>query len=164
MPSSTALYNIDFVNLGALTTTWSAPAACATSNRIGMAYHDAPGFPVLFESCEAPKYGDCLPNGDKLDKDFAKRLDTHGLGNAIYYHQPASACPESWTTAGIAAKGSDGKVSSSGIYVPPDYTTLPDLNPTPNVFMEALKPGETAIVCCPRYVLLSRPSHRFLSL
>ncbi|KAI9170585.1 hypothetical protein HJFPF1_00053 [Paramyrothecium foliicola] len=150
MPSSTALYNIDFVNLGPLTTTYTAPAACATSNNIAMARLGSPGFPRLFEKCDLPTYGDCVPNGRELDEDEAERYETHGQGRAIYYHQPASICPDAWTTAGVAAKGSDGKVSSSGIYVPPsDLTELPGSNPTPNIFMEALNPGETAVVCCP---------------
>jgi hypothetical protein len=149
MPSSAALYNHDFVNLGPIDAGWAQPESCASAGRIGMAAKSTIGFPYLFETCDVPAYGECIPNGDKLDADYAERHNTFGLANAIYYHQPAaSECPQGWEQAGIAAKDKEGKVSSSGIYAP-TVTKPPKSNPTPNIFIEALNPGETAIVCCP---------------
>jgi hypothetical protein len=153
MPSTSALSLIDFVDLGPLTTTFSAPAACATGDdHLGLARPSNPGFPVLFKDCELPTWGDCIPSGAEIDKDYAEREGDFERNLAVYYHS-GSVCPDSWTTAGVAAKDGNGKLSTEGVFAPSDVTTAPKFNPTPNIFMEALGPNETAIVCCPRYVL-----------
>ncbi|KAH7303463.1 hypothetical protein B0I35DRAFT_485156 [Stachybotrys elegans] len=149
MPVS-SLSQLTFINLGPLTSTYAAPSAClAETTRIGLAPTQAPAVPTWFESCELPTYGDCLPYGEERDRDWASRDSNHGVDEAVYYHSPGLDCPASWTTAGVAVKSADGASSVTGIFDPTITGTLPVINPTPNILLEALQEGETAVLCCP---------------
>ena len=64
------------------------------------------------------------------------------------YFSPGIACPSDWTTAGVATKDSAGSLTSSGIFTPLVPFFAPDLYP-PNVFIEAMAPDQTAVLCCP---------------
>lgn len=81
----------------------------------------------------------------------------------IDYYSPGLVCPSDYTTVGLATKLEGGAITSSGpAFAFPRSTVTPsggnveynldeyeDLKP--NVVLEAMGPGETAILCCPRY-------------
>ncbi|OHE93095.1 hypothetical protein CORC01_11584 [Colletotrichum orchidophilum] len=161
MPSatSTQLSQYVFSNLGPMTTVWTPPASCATpSPQLYLAFNDsATIYPQWLQKCETRDYGDCYPSGKAIDSAGSAASSANDLANAgtIYYFSPASACPQGYTTVGVAAKNGAGDVSSSGAFVPPVVTdpalaaSLLPWNPPNNVLMEALEGGETAVVCCP---------------
>ncbi|KAH0437783.1 hypothetical protein CcaCcLH18_03679 [Colletotrichum camelliae] len=161
MPSatSTQLSQYVFSNVGPMTTVWTPPASCATpSPYLYIAYNDSGTvFPQWAQKCETRDYGDCYPSGRAIDSAWSSASSANDFVNAgtIYYFSPASACPQGYKTAGVAAKNGAGDVSSSGAFVPPVVTdpAVQDRylswNPPNNVLMEALEDGETAVVCCP---------------
>ncbi|TDZ68130.1 hypothetical protein CTRI78_v002445 [Colletotrichum trifolii] len=161
MPTS-ELSQIVFSNIGPLTTVFTAPPACATPTapvRLGYKADDsgdeAWGSFMWSNNCDDIPLGDCHASGSLLDaqySDYLTKGGITGMGNLGYF-SPASQCPDGHTTAGVASKGADGKVSSSGMFVPPVVTRRPEdafliMNPVANVFMEALEEGEKAVVCC----------------
>ncbi|KAF4878937.1 hypothetical protein CGCSCA1_v001707 [Colletotrichum siamense] len=163
MPSatSTQLSQYVFSNAGPMTTVWTPPTSCATpSPQLYIAYNDSGiVFPQWAQKCEIHDFGDCYPSGKAIDSAWssASSASANDIANAgtIYYFSPASACPQGYTTAGVAAKNGAGDVSSSGVFVPPVVTdpafrdNFLSWNPPNNVLMEALEDGETAVVCCP---------------
>ncbi|KAJ5012675.1 hypothetical protein K4K57_003928 [Colletotrichum sp. SAR 10_99] len=163
MPSatSTQLSQYVFSNAGPMTTVWTPPASCATpSPQLYIAYNDSGTLlPQWAHKCEFRELGDCYPSGKAIDSAWysASSASAKDIANAgtVYYFSPASACPQGYTTAGVAAKNGAGDVSSSGAFVPPVVTdpafdnSYLSWNPPNNVLMEALEDGETAVVCCP---------------
>ncbi|KAF5519212.1 hypothetical protein CGCA056_v009453 [Colletotrichum aenigma] len=160
MPSatSTQLSQYVFSNVGPMSTVWTPPASCATpSPQLYIAYNDSDlVWPQWAQKCETRNYGDCYPSGKAIDTAWSSAFSASNLANAgtIYYFSPASACPQGYTTAGVAAKNGARDVSSSGAFVPPVvtdpwYRDMLSSNPPNNVLMEALGDGETAVVCCP---------------
>jgi len=74
------------------------------------------------------------------------------------YFSPGLVCPSGWKTVGVAARGSDGSISASGIFITPTSTSgqtaateVADeiFNPAVNAFTAAIDAGETAAACCP---------------
>lgn len=161
MPTVTELSQHPIINVGPLTTAFTAPTSCATASpHLHLALHSAyPDrvSPFYSQKCEYAEHGDCFPSGKALDDAYSSDLST-GFNSAatIHYFSPASVCPDAYTTVGVAAKNSDGDISSSGLFVPPVVTVaisagqILGSNPMVNVLMEALDPNETAVVCCPR--------------
>jgi hypothetical protein len=157
MPSVTSLSQQLFRNVGPLTTTFTAPASCATQSAVALAPTDQPLAAIWLDGCSIRSVGDCLPNGQTRDSIFASDLATYTADDFLYY-SPGIACPQSWTTVGVAVKDDKGSVSLTGIYAPsaqvtitPDATSpaAPAQNPPPNIFVEGLDHGETAVACCP---------------
>ncbi|GKT44336.1 uncharacterized protein ColSpa_04517 [Colletotrichum spaethianum] len=165
----TELSQHPLTNLGPLTTVFTAPSACATrSPDLYLAFESAftdrvqPFFP---KRCEYNPLSNCFPSGSALDASYtsASSLGFPG-GQAIAYFSPASICPEAYTTAGVAAKNSNGEVSSAGVFSPPvvevpigsqpegrgPLAGIIGSNPILNVLTEALDNGEIAVICCPR--------------
>lgn len=108
------------------------------------------------QNCDVSKLGECFPSGKELDDALSAASTKANNDRAtIAYFSPASQCPDSYTTAGSAHRGSDGNVTSSGVFVPPVVTSglrsggLIGYNPPLNVLMEVLDEDEIAIVCCP---------------
>ncbi|KAF9876769.1 hypothetical protein CkaCkLH20_05615 [Colletotrichum karsti] len=159
MPSATEVSQVVLSNLGPMTTVFTPPASCATASpQLFLAFTNVPGvLPFYGRDCEKYALGDCFPSGKAIDDGRASFRSSPSLNNhgTLYYLSPASVCPDGHTTVGVAAKDGDGKVSSSGLYVPPVWTAgdslgrEPRMNPVENIFMEALDAGETAVVCCP---------------
>ncbi|KFA50651.1 hypothetical protein S40293_04894 [Stachybotrys chartarum IBT 40293] len=159
MPVS-SLSQLSFINLGALTTTYTPPPACATEvARVAIARTSLPHDIAWFEDCDGPSFGtfgSCLPYGADRDEDMLAREEAR-QSSAVYYHSPGYQCPESWTTAGVAARAEGGDLSWTGIFGTTraiNLTTTVDMvypttNPVPNILMEALEPQETAVICCP---------------
>ncbi|KAI1866587.1 hypothetical protein JX265_007888 [Neoarthrinium moseri] len=157
MPSVTSLSQQLFRNVGPLTTTFTAPASCATQSAVALAPVDQPAIAAWLDGCGIRSVGDCLPNGQTVDNVYASDLATYSANDFLYY-SPGVICPASWTTVGVAVKDDKGSVSVTGIYEPaaqvtatPGATSLvtPAQNPPPNIFVEGLDLGETAIACCP---------------
>jgi hypothetical protein len=100
-----------------------------------------------------------------MASEWASETETFNLFHFMYY-SPGIGCPAPWTTAGAATKYDNGSLALSGILAPSGLTTAlppiftgadaedvtPPQNPIPNIFVEAMGPGETAVVCCPEYV------------
>ena len=143
-----------FNNLGPLTTTFAAPASCATltnnvlyrSGTLGGAHFVSPDCNI-----KTSTLGDCIPSGqqrdDQLEKYAGPTLSAVANGRFNYF-SPGIACPSDWTTAGVATKDSAGSLTSSGIFTPLVPFFAPDLYP-PNIFIEAMAPDQTAVLCCP---------------
>lgn len=153
MPSITTLSDLGLVNLGPLTTTFTAPQTCATPDQVVLRSDDfSAKVPYYWSECAV---GDerwrstCYPSGTELAK-----LYTSNDHSGYPYYSPGLVCPESWVTVGVAARDDEGRISSSGI-LRPFTTPRPSesrvyYNPVPNIFMQALDPGETLALCCPR--------------
>jgi hypothetical protein len=159
MPSVNTLSQYTFHNLGPLTSTWTAPASCATAkNPLYLAPANDPSRAVYGESCSVVSAGDCFPSGSALDSILAPRAGSPSLPYLVEIFSPGLVCPDNWSTVGVAVKDSAGSISSTGAFstqvsVTASSTTsifMPRNNPAPNVLMEALAPGETAIMCCPK--------------
>lgn len=169
MPTTSVAGVLPITNLGPLTTTFTAPSTCATQPAIsgaGGADVKPPRVNWPEGNCEkglerADHYPDCLPSGDKW------RELVEGSNNGRYpqpYYSPGLHCPRGYTTVGIA-EVNDSTTSVSGILDPTftyhEYsitswlfkvTGVPDFPLPVYQFTSALGPGETAIVCCPRFV------------
>lgn len=168
MPTST-LDGYDFVHMGPLTTTWTAPASCSTALRNqGVAYTEVLHPPQYLEKCDfgddwgnGPPHSDCYPSGEDLDDYLRRQTDAAGPFTFLNYFSPGLHCPASWTTAGIAVKDDSGSISATGVFsmtefivgIGPRTTEIeefPSSEPWPNRMAHALDDGETVIACCPR--------------
>ncbi|TDZ24524.1 hypothetical protein Cob_v002399 [Colletotrichum orbiculare MAFF 240422] len=162
MPTSTlSQYAIN--NVGPLTTVFTAPESCVTPppdlhlafSQTGVSEANFTN-PFWRKTCGPALYGDCYPSGSQIDAAWASASEK-GFSDfyTIDYFSPASACPDAYTTVGLAVKGANGEVESSGAFVPPVVTGPafiphgPMYNPPLNLLMEALEKGETAVMCCP---------------
>jgi hypothetical protein len=153
MPTSSVLSEFTFTNLGPLTTTWTAPASCATSTdvvRIGLTR--LPGEAFYDASCQVREYS-CVPTGESADPALATNLDPTNLFQEAYF-SPGLYCPSGWTTAGLASRNGTASVTWSGLFSPtaaiPTTVDGPIFNNPENVLMQLLDPSETAMICCPR--------------
>ncbi|KAK2771264.1 hypothetical protein CKAH01_14413 [Colletotrichum kahawae] len=163
MPTATATSQYAITNVGPLTTVFTTPTACATASpdlylAISGAWGRGTDRVAAFykQKCDQAALGECFPSGNELDDAYSAASTEANTDRAtIAYFSPASQCPDSYTTAGSAHRGSDGNVTSSGIFVPPVVTSglrdggLIGYNPPLNVLMEVLDEDETAVVCCP---------------
>ncbi|KAF6805985.1 hypothetical protein CSOJ01_09127 [Colletotrichum sojae] len=167
--SATTVSQILFTNIGPLTTVWTPPASCTTQaphlvlarpaddDRVGVRWGSQ-----RCDTNETEPIGDCLPSGSALDALHSSIMSSGNWGNGYWnYYSPASQCPSGYVTVGIAAKGSQGIVSSSGAFVPPVVTeqydpALSGFNPPMNIFLEILDDGETAIACCPEGFIIGQ--------
>jgi hypothetical protein len=160
MPTST-LSQYSLVNFGPLTTTYTAPASCATvASNVAFGFKDAPSIIPFSADCTFTSYGSCLPSGSGLDSQILSSQTEVQLFRYIDYFSPGISCPNGWATVGVAAKATDGSVSSTGAFsVELGFSTAKPtgvlnvlVNPPINVLMAAMDPGETAVLCCPRFV------------
>lgn len=161
MPTATSTSQFAITNVGPLTTVFATPTSCATAQpELYLAISGAWGSDRVAayykQNCDVSKLGECFPSGKELDDALSAASTKANNDRAtIAYFSPASQCPDSYTTAGSAHRGSDGNVTSSGVFVPPVVTSglrsggLIGYNPPLNVLMEVLDEDEIAIVCCP---------------
>lgn len=166
MPTPT-LSQSTFINLGPLTTTWTAPAACATITRppaLARRNDGRIGVPFYQQTCDinADPYNDCIPSGREMNSIYSTRRNDPARNNVNFYYSPANQCPSGWSTVGFGVRAETSFLSLSGVFANPtltlDYGTSTRLNsqvtialePSPNFFMSAMEPQETAIMCCPR--------------
>ncbi|KAH7313559.1 hypothetical protein B0I35DRAFT_480237 [Stachybotrys elegans] len=166
MPSSTA-FGIGLVEAGTLTGTVTADTACPTNVPVILTVPER--WDILYSACPTsppPNYlaveqlsrMSCHPEASSLRQQLSEEMAlTRSIWPAPMYYYSGSVCPEPWTTVGTAAKGDDGAVTSTGMFAPFEgedgnqlrerFQAVPSLGP--NVLMQALEPGETAIACCP---------------
>lgn len=105
-------------------------------------------------------FSDCVPSGSVLDNLWNSLTSTRSgapfTQGTIDYYSPGIVCPSGYETVGVASKLSGGIASSSGAaFVPavtPASETFDLSDPAPNVLLQAMLEGESAILCCPRYV------------
>lgn len=159
MPSSTFASH-ELVNVGPLTTTFTAPPSCDTASNLAFAHASIDTFALAgYESC-APfsVQGDCVPSGSEIDaisKTRGRLLDDFGW--AMPYYSPGYHCPSGYTTAGVVEMSADGKSSVTGIFSLTRFQsshntvlTKPYSLPGVNMVASALEEGETAVICCKR--------------
>lgn len=151
MPSVTSVSSYELVNIGPLTTTFTAPKACATAKDVYLGTPSDPEGAVYYRSeCDMgriAKRSSCYPSGPSADA-ARNPLDA----SIIAYYSPGLFCPESWTTVGVAVKDGKGSISASGFFAPSTeiQSKYAHLNPPPSFLMGAMEEGETVIACCPR--------------
>ncbi|KAK8010057.1 hypothetical protein PG990_009022 [Apiospora arundinis] len=171
MPSTTSLGPHSFYNAGPLTTTYTAPASCATVNtdHLMMGHRTAPDH-FRYGVC-AFDQGDCVPSGGALDSQNAK--NGFRANSRFDYFSPGLHCPHGWATVGVATRNAEGVITSSGpaftfasstVTVDEDHTSSTfrststailesDMGsfayPGRHGLLAAMDRGETAVMCCP---------------
>lgn len=162
MPTPT-LSGAALVNLGPLTTVWTAPASCATSVPTpALARKNIPGVAYWQETCQVDRdpFDDCIPSGDAMNSEYhSRRTSTQQF---FFHFSPGSQCPSGWVTAGYGVRDATSSHSLSGVFADPTLTidavtttvvaseVNPTFEPAANLFMSAMEPSETVIACCPR--------------
>lgn len=154
MPSVSSLSQDVFNNLGPLTTTYTAPASCATlTNNYVLSSADIWGYQYRPDCNTATStLGDCLPSGSALDAQYASASNRPSNHWTINYFSPAVDCPSAWTTVGVAARDGGGSLSSEGVFTTgePRVRDGQYVSADPaNVLMTALARDETVVMCCP---------------
>lgn len=180
MPRTTEFFGAPLTNVGPLTTTYTAPASCATGFRqwnvalkntnhttLRYGYLGAAG-----TTCTDQPVGECLPSGAKFDE-LAKAATTTYNNGYLAYFSPGLHCPSGWETAGVAVgsmrptSGADlhaTPTNASGIFTQDPWPyepykpnasglVLAEYLPEVKYFMSIIKDSETVILCCPRYAV-----------
>jgi len=165
MPTATEYLGYSLINLGPLTTTFTAAPSCATSldykwiasQRKGDSEAQIYGYPT----CGAPKFEGCIPNGKEWDSSLAKLSATPHNGNVLY-RSPGIHCPSGWTTAGSIVGGGASGRSASGVFTRFQSDDDPDEGvrhvSVIEAFVKPLGESETLAWCCPRYDVLCLPT------
>ncbi|KAF4976373.1 hypothetical protein FZEAL_6949 [Fusarium zealandicum] len=160
MPSLTEYFGSTITNLGPLTTTYTAPASCATqADHLVIAIGNFTGLQLGRSTCGLKPFSKCFPSGTAYDEIISKYQEKPIQGY-MYYFSPGLACPSAWTTAGTLAHGNKtGSADEGGVFTkdPFEYYDLvnteaepPDewKNPKSN-WLKVLDPSETLAYCCP---------------
>ena len=147
--------DLTFANIGPLPTSFTAPSSCTAkpTTDLFLAPSYMPWGYMFGDLCDENALAksqwvnsECYPSGSAYNKIVTD-------SSAWPYYSPASSCPPSWSTVGKVTKGSNGHLTSSGIFTEPAPTlekNQPALfDPVPNEFMNVLPTLETAIACCP---------------
>ncbi|KAJ5387208.1 hypothetical protein N7509_009749 [Penicillium cosmopolitanum] len=152
MPSISITEGYTFTNWGPLTTTFTAPASCATATgnyMIGL-NTTAPVLEYAMQ-CSTAGYGDCIPSGTVSD--FTTSNDNPKTIYDQAYLSPGLYCPSGWATKGIAVRDADKSLSTSGVLSSVTRVSMPTFipqweNPV-TLFLDLLDPSETLVICCP---------------
>lgn len=171
MPTTTALSAYNIFNLGTIDADYSLPTSCITTSepfRVVVQGFPIPGTRRSVSPCNPVTYGDCIPGGEKYDSTVMSAMSEPTRAFQMQYHSPASQCPEGWETVGVAEKsgrGAQGDASITGAFSATEFATgtstssIPWHNPKPNILLEAMGPGQTAVLCCPRYERFTYTPH-----
>ena len=154
------------LNFGPATTTFTAPKSCATAFKTGIAASSEPSAIRWDAQCTWTPPADCNPVGTRVQSLIAsaggpdiKIVDQF----FIVYQSPGIICPSGQLTVGAAEKVNPTSTSVSGAFNVSDAVPTDDANPwlpgQLQVVLGALDAGETAILCCPRFVLCSIKVH-----
>jgi hypothetical protein len=156
MPTATTFSGYSLTNNGALTTTFTAPASCSTAYATMLGAATDPTLLQWAAQCDWLPPADCNPSGAAI-----RSIDSSAEGSnptadmIIVYHSPGLICPSGWATVGAAAKLNPTSTSVSGAFnLSTAIPTSPHFiffEPALDAFVAALDPGETAVVCCPRF-------------
>lgn len=158
MPTATSVSAFTLINNGPLTTTFTAPASCATEYRTMAAVAGTPSYLRWPVECEWLPPADCNPYGSAVRSIISsvQGSDNPVAGKVIEYHSPGLVCPSGWVTVGAAARPNPTSTSVSGVFVMSELVPTgggsPRIVQQPylDVLLDALDPGETAVACCPR--------------
>ncbi len=166
MPTATSLSAYSLTNNGPLTTTFTAPASCSTAYETMLGAATDPTFIQWAAQCEWLPPADCNPSGSVIRSIVSSAEGSNPtVGMIIVYHSPGLICPSGWATVGAAAKLNPTSTSISGAFnqsdAIPTGSQFAFFEPELDVFLAALDPGETAIVCCPRFAPLP-PNNRLM--
>ncbi|KAH6970856.1 hypothetical protein BKA56DRAFT_678008 [Ilyonectria sp. MPI-CAGE-AT-0026] len=155
MPSTTAYFGELVTNLGPLTTTFTAPASCATAtDHFYYGKNSSLGIIYGQPTCGFKDYGDCIPSGSAYDS-LAANMYKSATQPFVHYYSPGIVCPSGWTTAGTLAHANEtGPVTGSGVFTQDPYPyqidNLPAIQlPEAKVWSEVLVESETLAFCCP---------------
>lgn len=157
MPTVTSLSGWEFLNFGPATTTFTANPSCATAYRTMIGPATDPTIPSWNVQCPWVPPADCNPFGSRVQSLISSAEGTNPTdGLFIVYQSPGVICPAGQTTVGAAEKINPTSTSVSGAFdlskaIPTD-AEVPYFPGQLEVFLGALDPGETAILCCPRFV------------
>ena len=165
MPS-TEYFGYELSNLGPLTTTFSAPASCASNTASLVVVDNSFDPPMMLRSeCGTVSIGeDCIPSADALNDHYSTVLEDDQGHGMVPYHSPGYVCPSGWTTAGAASYESN-TLSATGVFsgnLSPhedESRIIAAGMPIIEVFLSVLGDDETVVWCCPRYVA-SPPTDR----
>ncbi|KAK1640780.1 hypothetical protein BDP81DRAFT_390131 [Colletotrichum phormii] len=161
MPTPT-LSSTSLLNLGPLTTIWTALVSCATATPTqALARFLDPGVVYWSQTCQVDRdpYNDCIPSGELLSSGYrSRRTSTQKF---LFHHSSGSQCPSGWATVGYGVRDETSSHSLSGVFADPTVTVdlrttmsiASELKPrfelAPNLFMSAMGPSETVVMCCP---------------
>ncbi|CAK7206883.1 hypothetical protein SEUCBS139899_009690 [Sporothrix eucalyptigena] len=153
MPTATSVSGYSLYNNGPLTTTFSAPATC-TTNYIALGRATNPTEIEWFVTCPFVPPANCNPSGSVIQSIYsAGEGHDPKAGNVIVYHSPGFICPAGWVTVGAAARPNPTSTSISGAFnvssAIPTAVGEAFFLPQQDAIIEALEPGETAVLCCP---------------
>jgi hypothetical protein len=156
MPTATSLSGWSLFNIGPATTTFTAPASCATAYRTMIAPATDPGHPEWNVHCPWVPPADCNPSGSIVQSIISSAEGTNPTaGLFIVYQSPGIVCPSGQATVGVAEKYSPTSTSISGAFNLSNDNPSGDIDvffePQVDAFLAALDPGETAVLCCPRF-------------
>ncbi|KAF4953087.1 hypothetical protein FGADI_6237 [Fusarium gaditjirri] len=150
MPTSTEFFGVTAHNLGPLTTTFSAPSACATgTDHHAIVNASAPERLWGFPTCGFKDRGSCMPSGKSYDSLRCVTTPLNRVWN--HYYSPGIACPSGWTTAGAMVKEGESSLSVSGIFssrVQASTTGPVQLEPI-DFWAKIMDVSETIAYCCP---------------
>ncbi|KAJ6444930.1 pyruvate formate lyase activating enzyme [Purpureocillium lavendulum] len=157
MPTATEYLGYSVINLGPLTTTFTAAPSCATSldYKWIASQHQGDSEPQIYgyPTCGAPKFEGCIPNGKEFDSRLAELSATPHNGN-VMYRSPGIHCPSGWTTAGTIVGGGASGRSASGVFT--QFQSDDDGSDGGvrhvsmiEAFVKPLQESETMAWCCP---------------
>ena len=168
MPSASVLSDFTFTNWGPLTTTWTPPTSCRSvsieTSNLYVAAASAPGINYGLVSCAMPTdFMGCIPSGTITNKPTASSWywDPSKIDQYEPHYSPGLNCPSGWGPVGTASRNGTKTAEWNGAFAP--VTTSPSElfpNVANNVFLQVLDPSETAVLCCPTYVLSHRTMNR----
>lgn len=151
MPSASITEGYTFSNWGPLTTTFTAPASCATvtTNYMLGLNSTVPIFEYEIQ-CSTAGYGDCIPTGTvsslSISMDNPKQIYQEA------YFSPGLVCPSGWATRGVAVRDANKSLSASGILSSTTVSIpsfIPQWENPASLLMGLLETSETLVVCCP---------------
>jgi hypothetical protein len=152
MPSITTTDGFTFTNWGPLTTTFTAPASCATATgnyMIGV-NKTVPVWHYQVQCSTLPDY-DCIPTGTVSPPTTVN--ENPAAAETRAYFSPGLYCPSGWATRGLAVRDADKGLSSSGVLSSSSTdawpTFIPQFENPATVLMSLLDPSETLVLCCP---------------
>ncbi|KAJ5281928.1 hypothetical protein N7478_007300 [Penicillium angulare] len=144
MPSASVTNGWTFTNVGPLTTTFTPAPTCTNNIYIGTTSPEARlGARV---ECSTYDASGCTPSGIITATGATTTFDVNWPWQG-YYYSPGIYCPSGWNTVGVAARGANKTMSSSGIM----SMSMGGEDYEIGAFMLAdiLDPSETLALCCP---------------
>lgn len=156
MPTATSLSGWALLNVGPATTTFTEPASCATAYRTMIAPTSDPSFPLWNVQCPWAPPADCNPSGSIVQSLISSAAGTNpSAGYFVVFQSPGLICPSGQATVGAAERLNPTSISISGAFnlsdAIPTGSYVEFFEPPLAAFLAALDPGETAILCCPRF-------------